>query len=253
MAQKPYVLADMTWPEVQEALETVEVAIIPTGSNEQHGPHMALKMDIVTATAMALKIEQRMFPKALVAPPIPYGISPHHMGFPGTISLRPETFVAVVKDVISSLKDHGIVNFLVLNGHGGNMNTLGEMMMNIRQELKVNVAYALYWPPRDVMAKYAAAETWGHACDLETSWALYLEPDIVRMDKLAKGQVTEFGYKHATGRGVITVPYAMGERTTNGALGDPTQGSYEKGEAMLEPMVDVFAEFLEDFIAKNKA
>ena len=253
MGERPFNLADMTWPEVKEALGTVDVAIIPTGSNEQHGPHMALKMDITTATAMAMKIEARLHPKALVAPPIPYGISPHHMSFPGTVSLKPETFVAVLKDVISSLKAHGIRNFLVLNGHGGNMSTLGEMMMSVRQEMEVNVAYALYWPPRDVCAEFAVADTGGHACDRETSWALYLDPDIVRMDKLAVGQVTEYGYKHATGRGVITVPYEMGERTTNGALGDPTQSSYEKGEAMLTPMVDVFVEFLEDFITKNKA
>ena len=213
---------------------------------------MTLNMDIATASAMALKIEERMHPKAVVAPPIPYGISPHHMSFPGTVSLRPETLVAVIKDIISSLKDHGIRNFLVLNGHGGNMNTLGEMMMNIRQDLQVNVAYSLYWPPRDVCAKFAVADTWGHACDLETSWALYLTPEIVRMDKLAKGQVTEFGYKHASARGVITVPYAMGERTINGALGDPTQASQEKGEAMLVPMVETFVEFLDDFIAKNR-
>ena len=125
-------------------------------------------------------------------------------------------------------------------------------MMNIRQELGVNAAYSLYWPPRDVLAKNAVADTWGHACDLETSFAMYLAPEIVREDKLAKGQVTGLGYRPAGGAGVITVPVTMKERTTNGALGDATQASQEKGETLLSPMVDVFVEFLEDFIAKNK-
>ena len=193
MTEQAYVLSDMTWPEVEEALKTVEVAIIPTGSNEQHGPHLALRMDIAGTTGMALKIAQRLYPKALMAAPIPYGISPHHMSFPGTVSLRPETFISLLRDVIESLKAHGIRNFFVLNGHFGNQNTLGEMMMNIRQELGVNAAYSLYWPPRDVCAQNAVAETWGHACDLETSFAMYLAPEIVREDKLAKSRALAIG------------------------------------------------------------
>ena len=249
MEQRAYILADMTWPEVAEALKTVEVAIIPTGSNEQHGPHLAVRTDIANATSFALRLAQRLYPRALLVPPLPFGVSPHHMPFPGTISLRPETFLAVLHDVIASLKEHGVRTFFIVNGHGGNNPSLGQLMLTIKRDLGVNAAFAQVWPSREVMQQHAATATFGHACDLEVSWSLYLTPDLVRQDRLTTGQPRELGYRHAGT--VVTVAADFAERTANGALGDAPRASVETGRALIEPVLQACAEFLEDFLAKH--
>lgn len=81
-----FVLTHMSWPEVRSALETVRLAIIPTGSCEQHGPNMTLETDAAICYALAERLAQRLYPRALLAPLLPWGVSPHHMNFPGTIT-----------------------------------------------------------------------------------------------------------------------------------------------------------------------
>lgn len=249
MKMNPYVLADMTWMEVEEALKTVRVAIIPTGSNEQHGPHMTMRTDIANSTAMALRIAQRLGSKAIVAPSLPFGISPHHMKFPGSITLRPEIFLAVLEDVITSLKIHGIKNFFILNGHGGNAASLGQLMHTIKRDLGVEAAFTQVFPSRDVRKEYAATPTHGHSCDLEASWSLYLAPEVVHKDRLTPGKTKDRVYRHVPNP--ITVSEGFDELTENGALGDATKASYETGEALIAPMIDSCVEFLEDFIARD--
>lgn len=250
MAPQAYVLADMTSPEFKEALRTVEAAIIPTGANEQHGPHLALNTDIANAYAMALRIAERLHPRVVVVPPLPFGISPHHMAFPGTITLRPPTFLAVLEDVMSSMKEHGLRNFFVINGHGGNLPSLEQQTLTARRDLGVNLAFAKIWPSRDVMAKYAATESFGHACDMEVSWSLYLVPAIVRKDKLARGAYKRPLYRH-TGT-VVTIDKDITKRSDNGALGDATKASAETGKALIDPIVQACVEFLEDFMKYNR-
>ena len=249
MVTDAFVLADMTSPETAEALETARVAIIPTGSHEQHGPHMAFKTDIANAAAMALRIARRLGPRAILTPPLPFGISPHHMAFPGTITLRPETFLAVLEDVITSLKAHGVNKFFILNGHGGNIPSLEQLMLTIKRDLSVEAATAQVWPSREVMRKHAATSTFGHACDLEASWSLYLAPEVVRKDKLTRGAPKDLGYRHAGG--LVTVAAGFHERTENGALGDGTKASYDTGKTMIAPMIDACVEFLEDFVKSD--
>jgi creatinine amidohydrolase len=132
----------MTWKEVEESLKTVQLAIIPIGAHEQHGPHMVESCDAVLADRMAKKLGQRMFPYAWVTPSINMGISPHHINFPGTISLQPTTLIVVLKDMISSLKHHGVKKFLLLNSHGGNQSTLNIASTMLTNELQVEIYYA---------------------------------------------------------------------------------------------------------------
>src|SRR5688572_21542177 len=101
------VLAELTWPEAKDAFAEAEVIVIPLGSNEQHGPGMTLATDITLATAVAVRVAERLRPRAIVAPSLPFGLSPHHMRFPGSITLQPATFSAVLFDVMRSLAQHG--------------------------------------------------------------------------------------------------------------------------------------------------
>src|ERR671912_979269 len=93
-------LARMTSPEAAEALAGAEVALIPVGATEQHGPNMSLETDTAVAYQLALHTAAALHPRAVVTPPLPYGVSYHHMSFPGTMTLSPETFQAVVLEVV---------------------------------------------------------------------------------------------------------------------------------------------------------
>jgi creatinine amidohydrolase len=253
MADKAFVLAEMSWPEVKEALKTVEVAIIPTGSNEQHGPNIAESSDIALATAGARNLARRLYPRAILAPSLPFGVSPHHMRFPGTISLRPETFIEVLRDVVGSLQKHGLQKFFILNGHGGNMATLNVVTWKLRQELGVKVAYALHWPSPALIDKYQRSPRIGHACEIETSLAMHLTPNIAKTEALTKGQMLGpafSGGMDAKTNDVITANY-FDEVTANGALGDATYASAEAGKEMAQEIENRLTGHLEKFLAEK--
>ena len=116
-----YEMSEMTSPEFREAAKTIQIALVPVGATEQHGPNLALATDYVVAHRLAQAIARRLHPSAVVVPPFPFGFSHHHTGFAGTITIGPETFAAVCMDVARSLKRDGIRHLLFVNGHQGNM------------------------------------------------------------------------------------------------------------------------------------
>lgn len=124
IGERRVALARMTSPEAAEALAGADVALIPVGATEQHGPNMTLETDTAVAYQLALRIAAALHPRAVVSPPLPYGVSYHHMSFPGTKTLSPETFQAVVLEVVESLRQHGVERFFVMDGHAGNQGAL---------------------------------------------------------------------------------------------------------------------------------
>lgn len=239
-----YILADMTWPEVATALETVQIAIIPVGAHEQHGPHMAESCDAVLAEAMAKKLAERLFPQVLVAPTIAMGISPHHMNFPGTITLRPETMIALMRDMVASLKQHGIRKFLFMNGHGGNQPVLGVAAASLSQELDVECYYAKTTASaKEAIGRHVQSKLFGHSCEREVSEAYYLAPQLVREDRLEKGDIrTGERWENLRPGKAIQGFYTYDEMTRNGCIGDATQASLKAGREIVEQALDVLAE-----------
>ncbi len=254
MAERTIQLADMTWPEARAALAAAEVVIVPTGSTEQHGPGMLLRTDTTMAAAVAMRVAERLFPRAVVAPALPFGLSAHHMRFAGTLTLQPETFMAVLLDVLRSLKAHGARRVFLLNGHGGNQAALGVVVAKARQELRVPVATALYLSAAADLLRERFGRAYAHGCEIEASVALAADPGLVRSDSLIAGAEREPRYRHAVlagggaGAGAfVDAGLRMDELTANGALGDPRQASREAGEAVLGLVETRLIEFLEDF------
>ncbi len=118
----PTQLAHLTWPEVEAYLTRRTDVVVPIGSTEQHGPTGPMGTDYLCADAVARAVGERT--GVLVAPPLPVGMALHHMAFPGTLSLKPSTLIAVIVDVVLSLAEHGFRRVLFINGHGGNVPTL---------------------------------------------------------------------------------------------------------------------------------
>lgn len=245
-------LARMTSPEAGGALAAAEVALIPVGATEQHGPNLSLEADTAIAHQLALRIAAALFPRAVVTPPLPFGVSHHHMHFPGTITLSPDTFQAVVLDVVRSLRQHGVPRVFIIDGHAGNQGALDVLMTKLRFEERVPAAYLFYFTlADDVIREGIQSARWGHACELETSMGLTLQPDIVRREALAAGAVRPpaLPFANAWEPLRLGVPLWFDEMTDNGALGDARQASVEFGETVTATVVERAVTFLERFIA----
>src|SRR6202161_2876305 len=112
-----------TWAEIETYLERSRTIVIPIGSNEQHGPTGLLGTDWLCPEIIAHEADKKGG-DILVAPTFNIGMAQHHLDFPGTIALRPSTFMAAIGDWARSLSHHGFTRLLFLNGHGGNVATI---------------------------------------------------------------------------------------------------------------------------------
>jgi creatinine amidohydrolase len=253
MDERRVALARMTSPEAAQALGNAEVALIPVGATEQHGPNMTLETDTVVAYQLALRIAAALHPRAVVAPPLPYGVSYHHMHFPGTMTLSPETFQAVVLEVVESLGQHGVERFFIIDGHAGNQGALDVLMTKLRFQMGIRAAYLFYFTlVDDIIRQGVKTERWGHACEVETSVGLALQRDIVRTEALEAGKLrsTSLPYSNIMESPRVGVPLSFEEITDNGALGDAHQASEEFGHELANAVVRRSAEFLERFLSE---
>ncbi len=226
-------LADATWMEV-DALSRQVVIVIPTGSLEQHGPHLPLFTDSILATTIAEAAERERPDKVLLTPTLWLGASAHHLKFPGSLSASFETYIGAIEDVVESLIGYGFEGFFVLNGHGGNAEPNGVAMrkLKIRHPDKTLV-YSNYY----TFTQEAAAEVMTgplnhirHACEAEASLIMHVRPDLVRKDMLR-----DDGLK--TDPPIVGLVTHFDEITEHGSLGYATLATPEKGKAIFEAAV----------------
>lgn len=229
-------LAAMTWRQAGEAIEEADLAIIPVGSLEQHGPHLSLDTDMAVAQTLARRLHSDLGEAAILCPPVSYGLSEHHMGFPGTMTLRPDTLVAIFGDLVESLAVWGLRKVLVVNGHGGNIDALRLVSRNARRDHDVLLA-SIMWAQLAAaeIAERAQSPSYGHACEIETSVVMDLVPDRVRADLIAgpEGRQSADPLTDPP-RSLVDQAVWMGEWTADGALGDPTLATPELGKELVE-------------------
>lgn len=225
------------------------MALLPVGSLEQHGPHLTLDTDLAVAEALANRLERDLGDTALLCPAVPYGLSEHHLGFPGTITLRPDTLSSLVLDVVESLAHWGLRRVLVVNGHGGNIDILRLVSRRARRDHGVLVA-SLMWAQlaADEIAARVTSPAYGHACEVETSVVQVLAPDRVFPDRIAS-PAGRRSVDPATDppRALVDQAIWMHEWTSDGALGDPRLASDELGHAVVDVAYKRAIEFARRF------
>ncbi|MGW3728057.1 creatininase family protein [Streptomyces sp. HC307] len=212
-----------------------QVAVLPVGSFEQHGPFLPLATDTLVACAIAREIADA-YPVHLL-PPVTVSCSHEHAAWPGTVSISSVTLHAVVRDMAASLRRSGVEALVLVNGHGGNY-----VLGNVVQESSAR---------GETMALFPAAEDWEaareragvrtslltdmHAGEIETSILLHTHPELVRP-----------GYESADfvaddRRQLLTL--GMSAYTDSGVIGRPSLGAAEKGKELLASLAESFGAY----------
>jgi creatinine amidohydrolase len=185
-------LEEMTRDEAAEAFAQGALVVLPTGSIEQHGPHLPLVVDTAVVTHVARTAGARAAERVrvVVAPTVHFGVSHHHLPFAGTMSLTSGLYVECVKELVRSLHRNGVRRIVLLNGHGGNEHPNGVVAHALAHEdgLDLSIGHAAYWTLAARALEEAGAAGVGpsypgHAGGFETSLLLALRPDLVQLNR----------------------------------------------------------------------
>jgi len=248
-------LKDLTWPEVKSLDFDRLVVVLPTGSFEQHGPHLPFTTDTDIVTAIAERLESAMPDRILLIPTLWPGLSTHHMHFPGTMDVPQSVYVEFVTELGQSISNMGAKKAFILNGHGGNDTPLRAALRELKSAVpQTRFVFASYWTlASNTLRSVRESELggMGHACEMETSVMLHLYPDRVKMDRAARDGPTHTDvYRKADmqiGRPVFFVN-EFHEISKSGVVGHPDLATAEKGKRFLDGIVADVSAFVEHFL-----
>jgi len=258
---KALVLQEMTWTDIQEYLKNNDMVIIPLGSTEQHGPHLPLGTDFYEAFEISKLISSRT--GVVVAPILMVGYSEYHSGFPGTLSLKPQTMEEVIFECVEMLIKYGFRKILFFNYHGGNNIVQDRIIHRINHNTPAIAVSIGHGSP--IQKEEGEFFDW-HAGLSETSIMLYLKPELVRMERAQKPKIhftsqmkrlrelakenpdiiyvwnSLFGVPEKTGKGG-----ASHELSSNGiwSFSDPRKATKERGAKIVNKMVERAVKFIE--------
>jgi creatinine amidohydrolase len=245
MITRPPLYGRLTWPEVARLAEEDRVALVPVATLEDHGHHLPIDADLRIVDEICRRAADEIPDEVVLLPAIPHGFSPHHMDFPGPITIGWETFTKYLVDVGTSLAHHGFRRILFLNGHGSNQNlveTAARLVMVDRPAALAGAAFYLS-SPYALRAIDEARESerggMAHACELETSIYLAIDPDAVEMELAVDEESYPEGH-HAwldwTDGSLKIMPWWSSFSRT-GVQGRPTLATPEKGKALLDAAI----------------
>jgi creatinine amidohydrolase len=242
--------ANMTSPEIGEALKNgFDTAVFSVGSNEQHGPVLAVSTDTVLGDVLSLRVAEKLG-NALKFPTINMGCSEHHMMFPGTVTLRKETLHMVLKDYVGSLARHGFKRVVILPSHGGNFGPIEEVTEELEQEnpdIKI-IAYTDLIGFVEYLTKISEEygispeDSGAHAGESEVSMMMYANPEGVRPENIPIGK----GYVGVFDESATEKIFKDGIAGLSpiGVLGDPSKASKEHGAKYIEAISDAILDYI---------
>ncbi len=268
-AKKPVsqCIANLCYPDIEEHLKTNDLIVIPIGSIEQHSRHLPLSTDMIFPEEIAKRACEKT--NTLYTPIMPFGYSPHHLGYvgkgTGTVTLRPQTIMSVYYDLARSMIHHGYNKIIFVTQHASNLKIMDPVLRKIRYDtgafcccLKTYVERYLGMF-KDILEGPAEETPGWHSGESETSYMLYLAPEYCRMDRAEK----ETAHKPAflpdafmkydgapdigfEGYEYFNMSLEHREFTTTGCMGNPHRATKEKGEIMVQRMSDHLASAIEE-------
>lgn len=249
---EPILLANLTSAQLGELLPNLDMVLIPVGAHEQHGAALPVSTDTLTATVMSSLVGTLLAPRVAVAPAIPWGVSWHHLGRPGTISLHEDTLIRIVRDHIDSLFRQGVKRFVLVNAHGGNNAALTLAAEQAKRDLGVPMVTSIYAytllanAAREIMGE----DVIGHGGGEETSVIMSIRPDLVDSEKLTdpSPQPDLQRAKRIIAAAGGTLPVMMHKLTSSGVQGDATEASAEHGNAILGQAVNQLRAICEELL-----
>jgi creatinine amidohydrolase len=252
---RSYNIADLTYVDIREYLKTKDTILVPMASTEQHGPHLPLKTDTVTAEEVTRRVAQLI--EVLYTPALWAGYSPQHMHEPGagrgSITLRAETLLNLMYDVARSCIHHGFNRVIFINGHGSNVKVVDPVLRKLRYETGALIGFVKPYMENYVglmqgLMENPPEETPGwHASELETSQMLAHDAvkgtNYVRMERAEKTVAhipgwlpSSFGKNDGMpdvqfdGYKYFQFPMDHHEFIESGTIGNPKRATAEKGE-----------------------
>jgi creatinine amidohydrolase len=237
-------LHEATWPEVEAYLTRSTGVIIPTGSTEQHGPNGLIGTDSICPEAIAGAAGESA--DALVGPTLALGVAPFNLGFPGTVTARPSTFIALVEDYVASLARHGFDRFYFLNGHGGNIAPLKSAFQEIYTRLSLAPAdgsaaprfrLRSWWdyPEVDALRRELYGQWEGmHATPSEVAITQHLRPHTVKPTQMTPPQAVSAAFLKEHAGDAHGQADDHRRRFPDGRIGsDPSLATPEAGRQLL--------------------
>ena len=269
MSADQFLYEKMSWPEIDTAARAGKLVLLPVATIEDHGPHLPVDTDVVIVSAICRRTAELIPEEVVLSPTVKFGYSPHHIDFPGTITIRWNTFVEYLLDILRSLIHHGFHKILMVNGHGSNA-PLAEMACRLGVvEHPDSICASVSWwelaDVRKVVAEIRESEVTSHACELETSLYLAIDPKPVKMNKAARDITMPMsahffsdlvgGKPKTSFKNPVHLTEYWSTVTKNGVRGDPTKATAEKGTVILDAaskeLVEVLRELKERRIRKR--
>ncbi|MGI6851541.1 creatininase family protein [Mesorhizobium sp. 1B3] len=219
--------------------------VVNVAAIEQHGPHLTIDTDATIGAHFLERLDERMGDRVLILPQVKVCCSEHHMEFPGTLSVRHETFLAYVGDMLDSVARHGFTNIVIFNSHGGNQ-AVGQVLLERfgSSHRNCHVAMLTWWrlaaPELETIRETGFAGV-NHACEFETSLMLLAAPDDVRRELVGgMSYVETHDWANAdmirASRGALfRTMYEMSGGT--GVVGDPSSATVEKGQRISDAVL----------------
>jgi creatinine amidohydrolase len=224
---------ELTQPEIADQIKKNPLVILPCGSVEQHGPHLPTGTDTFAANVIAHAVAEQI--DALVLPATPFGVTPMHMPFEGTITLSPDTYMRVAIETCISTAKHGAKYLLILNWHEGNIPSLAIAAESLHRDHGMTVL--------TVQACYVAEELYGHSCgglthggEIEALAVLAHRPELVHLDRIDYSSDHTHGHKMDKLRRTRTFQPVLTDIRSiapTGWFGSPQHANADKGRRML--------------------
>ena len=240
---------ELTAPELRRVPRDGVVVVAPIAACEQHSDHLPVYTDTILVTAVAEGVEARLAKQVLLLPTLWLGASDHHLAFGGTLSLAADAHAELLVELLTPVLEEGFERVLILNGHGGNIDTLHVALRVLHPRYRGRaLTGASYWElaePELAALAEGKRKSMGHACEFETSMMLALRPELVRRELVRNDERPD----EPALRGLFRAD-DMRQTTDHGAVGYPELATAEKGRAFLNAAVTRTAEVVQALLKR---